>query len=451
MNVIVANDRKDALSNLDIEVIKSINGEYDVDELVAMFKDFFFDRMILDITAIKNYNNISNIQKIAMELGEDKIILVLTDELCTSSSYLSNIISMGIYNFTNNINAIKQLLARPNTYKDVAKIQQLNQNSIDASNRTGKSNKIIGIKNLTDHAGATTLTYMLKKELTSIYGNVVYAIEVNKRDFSYFNEKNMFSVSEMELGRKISELQKEQIEKSEYPVVGAKYNNEYKNLDEVVSSDGKIELIDINSKEGIKIYRRTLTYIMGKAFWHTYPEAHVIVNYQLSNAMYCDIENVEVTDEMIEKVKAKMQEIINQDLKIEKRVMTRDEAEKFYKETNSPKGRLQFDLEDRQNINMYYCDEYYNYIYETIATHTGATKVFDLQKYSKGFLLRYPSTKNVNELPEFHETKKLLWALQEYETIYKVLNVGTVYRLNKAVKENTIKYLILLSNETVSE
>lgn len=88
MNVIVANDRKDALSNLDIEVIKSINGEYDVDELVAMFKDFFFDRMILDITAIKNYNNISNIQKIAMELGEDKIILVLTDELCTSSSYL---------------------------------------------------------------------------------------------------------------------------------------------------------------------------------------------------------------------------------------------------------------------------------------------------------------------------------------------------------------------------
>ena len=46
---------------------------------------------------------------------------------------------------------------------------------------------------------------------------------------------------------KISELQKEQIERSEYPVVGAKYNNGYKNLDEVVSSDGKIELIDIAS------------------------------------------------------------------------------------------------------------------------------------------------------------------------------------------------------------
>ena len=244
---------------------------------------------------------------------------------------------------------------------------------------------------------------------------------------------------------KISELLKEKIEKSEYPVVGAKYNNEYKNLDDVVSSEGKIELIDINSKEGMKIYRRTLTYIMGKAFWHTYPGAYVTVNYQLSNSMYCDIDNVEVTEEMLEKVKAKMQEIIEQDLKIEKRTMTRAEAEKFYNHTNTSKGRLQFDIEENQNIHMYYCDDYFNYFYETIATHTGATKVFDLQKYSNGFLLRYPSTQDVNVLPEFKETKKLLWALQEYETIYKVLNVGTVYRLNKTVKEDKIKYLILLS------
>lgn len=207
MNVIVANERKDSLSNLDIEVIKNIVGEFEPDELVAMFKDFFFDRMILDVTAIKNYREISNIQKLAIELGEDKLILVLTDEVCSSSSYLSNIISMGIYNFTNNINAIKQLLVKPNTYKDVAKIQQLNSMAVEISNRANKSNKIIGIKNVTDHAGATTLSYILKKELSAIYGNVVYAIEINKRDFSYLNEKNMFSVNEIDLTKKIAELQ----------------------------------------------------------------------------------------------------------------------------------------------------------------------------------------------------------------------------------------------------
>ena len=252
-------------------------------------------------------------------------------------------------------------------------------------------------------------------------------------------------IMKAEENTRISDLLKEQIAESEYPVVGAKFNNEYKNLDYPLEESGKIELIDINSKEGMKIYRRTLTFIMGKAFWRTYPKAHVVVDYQLTNAMYCTIENMEVTEKMLEKVKAKMQEIIDQDLKIEKRTMTREEAEKFYAKTNTPKGRLQFDLEDNNEINMYYCNDYYNYIYETVATHTGVTKIFDLQKYSKGFLLRYPSVKDVNTLPEFKETKKLLWALQEYETIYKVLNVGTVYRLNTATKENKIKELILLS------
>lgn len=245
--------------------------------------------------------------------------------------------------------------------------------------------------------------------------------------------------------QKISEILKEQIEKSEYPVVGAKYNNEYKNLDDFVNPEGNIELIDINSKEGMKIYRRTLTYIMGMAFWYTYPEADVMVDYQLSNAMYCTIDNMEVTAEMLEKVKVKMREIISNDLKIEKRTMSRQEAEKFFAENDTTKGRLQLDLEEKQEINMCFCDDYFNYLYETIATHTGATQIFDLQKYSDGFLLRYPSSNNVKVLPEFKETKKLLWALQEYETIYRVLNVGTVHKLNKVVRENRIKDLILLS------
>ena len=245
--------------------------------------------------------------------------------------------------------------------------------------------------------------------------------------------------------QKISEILKEQIEKSEYPIIGAKYNNEYKSLDDLVDSNGNIELITVNSKEGMKIYRRTLTYIMGMAFARVYPQAYVTVNYQLSNSMYCTIENMEVTDEIIENVKAEMQEIISQNLKIEKKKMSREDASKFFVDNHTSRGKLQFDLEEKQEINMYFCEEYFNYIYEIIATHTGITKIFDLQKYSNGFLLRYPTSNNVNVLPEFIETKKLLWALQEYETIFKVLNVGTVYNLNKTVKENRIKDLILLS------
>ena len=243
----------------------------------------------------------------------------------------------------------------------------------------------------------------------------------------------------------ISEIAKKQIEESKYPVVGAIFNNEYKNLDDELQEDGTLELININSKEGMKIYRRTLTYIMGMAFWKLYPEAHVVVNYQLTNAMYCNLENMEVTEEMLYNVQEEMKRIVEKDLKIEKRTMTREEAGKFYEKNNTGKGRLQYDLATNEKINMSYCEDYFNHFYEIIATHTGVTKIFELKKYYDGFLLRYPSSQDINILPEYKDTKKLSWALHEYETIYKVLNVGTVYRLNKRVKEGSIKELILLS------
>lgn len=105
------------------------------------------------------------------------------------------------------------------------------------------------------------------------------------------NEKKKIIVKQKQIQQ--FQKQQKQIEESKYPVVGAIFNNEYKNLDDELQEDGTLELININSKEGMKIYRRTLTYIMGMAFWKLYPEARVVVNYQLTNAMYCNLENIE--------------------------------------------------------------------------------------------------------------------------------------------------------------
>ena len=63
---------------------------------------------------------------------------------------------------------------------------------------------------------------------------------------------------EVEEGKKIQEILQEEIKTSEYAVVGAIFNNEYENLNYEIHEDGKVELIDISSKEGSKIYRRTI-------------------------------------------------------------------------------------------------------------------------------------------------------------------------------------------------
>ena len=250
---------------------------------------------------------------------------------------------------------------------------------------------------------------------------------------------------EIEKNLKVSEALREEIENNPNQVVACTYNNMYQNLETEVEDGAKIELIDTSSKEGMKVYVRTLVYIMGKAFESIHPKEKLMVEYQLGNAMYCKCDKVEITEEFINRLKEKMQRIIDKDLKIKKVEMTRQEAEEFYKETNASKGRLQFDFEENKKIYMYYCEKYYNYCYGTLANRTGVIKLFDIVKYDDGFLIRYPSSKAPNKMPEDKRTKKLAWALEEFEKIHSVLDVLTVYKLNKAIEENRIKDIIMLA------
>ena len=216
MNVIISNRYSEMLTNLPIDIIKNVRGEYDADVIVSNFQNFFFNKMILDITAVKNYKDINNIQKLSFGLDMNKVILLLDDSKeVNSPTYLSELVSMGIYNFTRSIDSLVYLIDNPNTYKDVARYHMLggtpnsnmnvnlepgsmNSNFLnDSINRVFMGSRVIAIKNLTEHAGATTLTYMLKKQLEGNYKTL--AIEVDKNDFMYFNDQDMRSVTTSEL------------------------------------------------------------------------------------------------------------------------------------------------------------------------------------------------------------------------------------------------------------
>ncbi len=201
MNVIVSNKYQSLLGTLDVDIIKSISGEFEVEDLVSQFTNFYYNKMILDITALKNYQDIAVLQSLSVSMDVSNIILLLDDsEVVNSAKFLSSLISMGIYNFTRNIDAIKFLINNPNTYKDVAQYHQLNVVGTEDSGG-GDYNKlnlrVIGIKNVTHHAGSTTLTYLLKKQLAKKYN--VIAVEVDEHDFIYLNDKSLKTTSSLDL------------------------------------------------------------------------------------------------------------------------------------------------------------------------------------------------------------------------------------------------------------
>ena len=236
MNVIISNKNKEILDKLEIEVIKRLDGEYEVEEVIETFQNFFFNKMIIDITALKNYQDPKTLQKLSISLDMNKIILLLDPNSNSATpEYLSRLISMGIYNFTTNIEGLVYLYNNPNSYRDVAQyhsldsmiieekepeqpqvqlVEQTNNNTepqietyIQKENeepiQENKSKKtIIGIKSITPGAGATTLTYLMKKQLEKKYN--VLAIEVEKRDFIYYNDKSLLSLSNGVIGETLN-------------------------------------------------------------------------------------------------------------------------------------------------------------------------------------------------------------------------------------------------------
>ena len=232
MNVIVANEKNNDLASLNVDIIKSVSGVYDALENVEMFRSFFYNKLILDVTALKNQEDIRSYEVIAQGLDVDKVIFLMPEgsKLCTAS-FLSRLISIGIYNFTSNINGVSYLIKKTNTLKDVEHIvsavnMQRSSEAGAAVTTIGGGNAnnrpeqemgatpietdgcmIVGFRNVTLSAGASTLIYMLKKELALTYGQEnVGALEVNKNDFILFNEKNMHSCRTDDLAANVERL-----------------------------------------------------------------------------------------------------------------------------------------------------------------------------------------------------------------------------------------------------
>lgn len=208
MDTVISNKYSSILNELDIEVSKKLEGEYTVDEIISQFKNFFFNKMFLDITAIKDYKDLTNLQKLSMSIDMDKVILLLDkdDSISDSEPFLAKLVNMGIYNFTKDQNNLMYLYTNPNIYRDVAYLQKIdtgeNNNTTTDSSHSVSNKRIIGIKNITDSAGATSLIYMLKKVLSSYYS--VMALEVDKRDLTYFKDKDTLTVKDDEINNIIS-------------------------------------------------------------------------------------------------------------------------------------------------------------------------------------------------------------------------------------------------------
>lgn len=248
---------------------------------------------------------------------------------------------------------------------------------------------------------------------------------------------------EMEKGTRLEDISKKYQNENQTLIVAAKVNNILRELTFVLEEDSDIKFIDLNHQDGIRIYQRSLCFIMIRAAKELYDDMDVRIEHSLSKGLYCEFESKGCLAEgCIDKIKERMIEIISFDQPFVKTLTKKEEAIEIFKKHNMDHKVKLMKYRAYEYINIYKSDWFENYFYGYMVPSTGYVKLFDLVPYDTGAILRHPTKYSPQALPEFEESPKIAKIHKEAERWAEILNVGHVGNLDEIIDQGDIGEII---------
>ncbi len=240
---------------------------------------------------------------------------------------------------------------------------------------------------------------------------------------------------------------------TEIPVLAALVDHQLKELEFRVMMPHKIEFIGYNHPDGRRTYVRSLCFVLQHAARDMYPDKTLHIEYSLPSGLYCELREQTanedgilpvhfLTDEEIERIKERMQEIIAADLKFHKVKMTASEAEKLFSENGQPDKAGLLESLGKFNFSVYFLGGEADTFYGPLVPSTGYLKIFDIVGFSNGFCLQFPEEGRISKVTPLKRQSKLAATLQEYARWCEITGVKGVGTLNKVISEGNAVSLI---------
>ena len=234
----------------------------------------------------------------------------------------------------------------------------------------------------------------------------------------------------------------------DYPVVSAKVNNVSQGLKYRVYNNRDVEFIDVRDGSGRRVYARSLCFVLYKAVSDVFPGSRLFVEHPLSRGYYCNFRKKEdepLKDGDVECICQRMQEIIDADMQFRRIEATLEEAVRVFTERGfTDKVKL---LETSGQVYTYYytLGDTVDYYYGPLVPSAGYLKVWELERYHNGLLLRMPDKQNPQLLAEKVDQPRTFEVFAEkvrWDIIMHLSNAGDV---NKAILKGYASELIQVS------
>ncbi len=254
-------------------------------------------------------------------------------------------------------------------------------------------------------------------------------------------------------GISLLELSKNYQKNMANPIIAAKIDNVCYRLEDKVYKDSNVKFIDNNDLEGHSIYKSGLKFVLYVAVKELFgPEADVIFYNSIDKGIYTKIIcNEEVNAQLIEKIKAKTNEIINADLTIAKQLVKNHQAIDYLKSIHEEEKASNVETTTNVVVTLYRLMNYNNYFYTDMPMSTGVLKQYDLSLVNTNHVvLRYPTPRSNNIIPDYKHYPKTLESFEEYRGWLETMRVPYLANLNNIVSDCKINEFISM-NYIISE
>ena len=221
-------------------------------------------------------------------------------------------------------------------------------------------------------------------------------------------------------------------------------------LNDSLNQDCTLTPLTLENEEGLRIYERSLRFVMLLALRHLYPMQRVRIEYSVGYGVFVRLPGIELHRQDIVRIENEMRRLAEMDLVFEKKRWTKEDAIRYF---TDEKQEDKVELLRRRPVpyfNMYSIDGMWEYFYGAMTVSTGYVKVFTMFELRGGFVLQLPAGADFDHAAPYIYRPKHLEVFAQSSEWCEILRVTNVSDLSRMIEEHKLRHFIRV-NEALHE